>query len=477
MSQNYFRIKKGENLEPQAASAVSDRGDLDVTSGDGKLNYHNGTSGSPVLTETHAATISNKAIDQNNTITVKDASLSIIDDVDGTKIAKFQASGIATATTRTYTLPNASGTIVLTDNAQTISNKAIDQNNTITVKDASLSIIDDVDGTKQLQFQATGISTATTRTLSSPDASGTIVLNDNPATLANKTISRGSNTLSGYTARAVVTADASGNAAVGVAPSTLGNILKSDGTDWTSATASITNISTKTTTYSALISDHIILADATSGAFTITLPAASNAGLEIKVIKVDSSANVVTISRQGSDTIQGATSRTLRYQYESLTFASDGGVLFIITDSRLDSNFAAYTITSSGWGVAGTYSAQWKKMGDSGVFTGSIRLTAAPTGTFEFSNADFFGNLSLTLDSARLPGQTDTQLSIGTWEGYDNGVANYSGNIYCDTSNSNQIIFQNNLAGTVNATSPFIWGNTDSIGWSTFVIPITNWKY
>lgn len=475
MALNFEKIKKGANLDPQAASTVSAKGDLDVTSSDGKLNYHNGTTASPLLTETHSQTISNKNIDQNNSITVKDANFTIIDDADATKIAKVEASSITTGTTRTYTLPDASGEVVLKDNIQTISNKTIDQNNTITVKDANLSVIDDADATKIAKFQASGITTSTTRTYTLPDASGTITLNDNSTTITNKNISRGTNNVNGFTAHAVVVADSGGNAAPGVVPGTVGNILKSDGTDWTSGSASVSNIATKTTTYSILTSDRTILADATGGGFTITLAGASNAGLKVTIKKVDNTSNVVTIARAGSDTIEGATSRTLRYQYESLTLEADGGALHVITDSRLDSNWASYTISSSGWGAAGTYSAQYKKMGDSGVFAGSIRLTTAPSGTFQFSNADFFGNLSLTISTT--PGQTDTQIKIGGWEGYKNGVANYSGGIYIDTANSNQIIFQNGLSSTVTATSPAIWANTDSIGWWTDVLPITNWKY
>lgn len=136
--------------------------------------------------------------------------------------------------------------------------------------------------------------------------------------------------------------------------------------------------------------------------------------------------------------------------------------------------FASYTITSSGWSTAGTYAANYKRIGDSGVFSGSIRLTTAPTGTFQFSQADFFGTLSLTLDTSKLPGQTDTQLKIGGWEGYKNGVANYSGGLYVDTA-TGQIVFQNGLTGTVTASSPTVWANTDSIGWYTDVLPITQW--
>jgi hypothetical protein len=47
----------------------------------------------------------------------RDNNFSITDDGDNSKIAKFQASGIATGTTRTYTLPNANGTLALTSDA------------------------------------------------------------------------------------------------------------------------------------------------------------------------------------------------------------------------------------------------------------------------------------------------------------------------------------------------------------------------
>lgn len=55
------------------------------------------------------------------------------------------------------------------------------------------------DNTKKVIIGAANVSTATTRILQSPDANGTIVLNDNTATLTNKTIAAGSNTISGLT--------------------------------------------------------------------------------------------------------------------------------------------------------------------------------------------------------------------------------------------------------------------------------------
>jgi hypothetical protein len=56
------------------------------------------------------------------------------------------------------------------------------------VRDASFLIVDESDPTKKLAFQASGITTATTRTLTAPDASTTIVGTDATQTLTNKTL-------------------------------------------------------------------------------------------------------------------------------------------------------------------------------------------------------------------------------------------------------------------------------------------------
>lgn len=55
------------------------------------------------------------------TVTLKDSITTIQDDSDATKKFKFQASGISTATTRTITVPDANITLVGAENTQTIS--------------------------------------------------------------------------------------------------------------------------------------------------------------------------------------------------------------------------------------------------------------------------------------------------------------------------------------------------------------------
>lgn len=59
---------------------------------------------------------------------------------------------------------------------------------TLTVKDANFLIVDDGDATKKLAFQLSGFTTATTRTLTIPDASTTLVGIDTTQTLTNKTL-------------------------------------------------------------------------------------------------------------------------------------------------------------------------------------------------------------------------------------------------------------------------------------------------
>jgi hypothetical protein len=133
-------------------------------------------------------TLSNKALDNTNAITVKDSNLTIQDNSDTSKQARFEASGITTATTRTYTLPNGTTTLVGADVTQTLSNKTLDNTTTESIKDANLTIQDDGDTTKQAKFQASSISTGTTRTYTLPDATTTVVGTDTTQTLTNKTL-------------------------------------------------------------------------------------------------------------------------------------------------------------------------------------------------------------------------------------------------------------------------------------------------
>lgn len=103
-----------------------------------------------------------------------------MDNADATKIAQFQASGITTGNTRTYTLPDITDTLAALTATQTFTNKS--------VVDATFSIVDDADATKIAKFQASAITTATTRTYTLPDISDTLVTLTATQTLTNKTL-------------------------------------------------------------------------------------------------------------------------------------------------------------------------------------------------------------------------------------------------------------------------------------------------
>ncbi len=131
-------------------------------------------------------TLTNKTVN-SSTINISDNNFTVQDNTDATKQLRFELSGITTATTRTLTVPNANTTIVGTDVAQTLTNK------TINISDTLFTVQDNSDATKQLRFELSGITTATTRTLTVPDANTTIVGTDTTQTLSNKTFTATSN--------------------------------------------------------------------------------------------------------------------------------------------------------------------------------------------------------------------------------------------------------------------------------------------
>lgn len=73
----------------------------------------------------------------------------------------------------------------------------------------------------------------------------------------------------------------------------------------------------------------VILCNCASNAITVTLPAASNGRL-YWIKKVDSTANAVVIDGNGAETIDGAATQTLSYQWSAALVVSDGANWYIV---------------------------------------------------------------------------------------------------------------------------------------------------
>jgi hypothetical protein len=85
-------------------------------------------------------------------------------------------------------------------------------------------------------------------------------------------------------------------------------------------------ITTKTTTYTALLTDRTILADATAGAWTLSLPAAATCTGKLYTIKrIDATpANALTIDPNGAELIEGVTTIALYMKGETVVIQSTG---------------------------------------------------------------------------------------------------------------------------------------------------------
>ena len=80
------------------------------------------------------------------------------------------------------------GNPVSTSDSQSLTNKTFDNSNIFVIRDDRLTLQDNVDTTKQVQFQLSGLTTATTRVISLPNATTTLVGRDTTDTLTNKTL-------------------------------------------------------------------------------------------------------------------------------------------------------------------------------------------------------------------------------------------------------------------------------------------------
>jgi len=107
-----------------------------------------------------------------DTLNLNAATNHIVLNAGGSNTATITTSTLGSD--RTYTFPNATGTVSLVGNTANFSNKTLNNTNTLNIKDTNFTLEDDADATKILAFQLSSITSGNTRTLTVQDVSGTI---------------------------------------------------------------------------------------------------------------------------------------------------------------------------------------------------------------------------------------------------------------------------------------------------------------
>jgi hypothetical protein len=89
-------------------------------------------------------------------------------------------------------------------------------------------------------------------------------------------------------------------------------------------------VTVATSNYAMSAGDWVILANASAGWFTITLPAAASADHTYAIKKTDATSNAVLVVPSGGELIDSGSSATLALQNMSITVVSDGSNWYII---------------------------------------------------------------------------------------------------------------------------------------------------
>lgn len=76
--------------------------------------------------------------------------------------------------------------------------------------------------------------------------------------------------------------------------------------------------------YSATLNDYTIFVDATAGPITVTVDATLEKGHHVRIQKIDSTSNAVTVDGLDAQTIDGSASKILQAQYHAIMIGSNG---------------------------------------------------------------------------------------------------------------------------------------------------------
>jgi hypothetical protein len=257
-----------------------------------------------------------------------------------------------------------------------------------------------VDGTEySAKYYSQASSTSATNSSNSASAASTSATNaSNSASAASTSATNASNSATA----SATSATNSSNSATSSSTSATNAANSAALAAAYAASGLYSSVIDKSANYTVVIGDAgaLIRVTTTSGAIAITLPAISTVsdGFKVAVVKWTGDSNAVTISRAGSNTINGATSVSISTQYSSTTFVADleSGQWFASSTGIGATNVNVQAFSGNGSTVAFTMSSDAGTENNTQVFVSGIYQekdtyslsgttltfsTAPPTGT------------------------------------------------------------------------------------------------
>jgi hypothetical protein len=353
-----------------------------------------------------------------------------------------------------------------------------------------------------------GSETLSSKTISSPTVTGTLLLQNaagaQPELALSEDPDNGTNKIT-IKAPASLTADYT--LTLPVDDGTSNQVLLTDGSgvlSWGSPSASaatadgITAGSVKThvpevhasvktvssANYTVLDNDGYAVVYVTTGASdrTITLPAiANNIGRRLMISKADSGAGKVVLAPASTESINGQTSATLHFivtQYQQITITATASG-WISDPISLDLGNLTFTPNATGFGTVSNQFYRSRRDGKILEVTGSFQCGTTATGAGCVSRISL--PTGLTIDTTNLSTAMDTEM--GTFRRMFNGsgdgvYGSETGIMHYDASagDTAKLYFASTRSSTEfdNIDALFIAATNDKIV-VTFRIPITEW--
>lgn len=337
---------------------------------------YNGTSAVTIAIDSTVATLTGTQTLTNKTISGASNTLSNIPNsaltnssvtINGTAVSLGGSATVTANTTNALTIGTGlSGTsfnggsavtIAIDSTVATLTGTQTLTNKTLT--DSTTTFQDETDNTKKMQFQLSGITTGTTRTLTVPNVSGTIITTGDTGTVTSTMIADGT----------IVNADINASAAIAVsklAASTISGVTLGNNLNTLTLNVSGTGLSGSTTYNGSAAATFTVTSNATSAntastlvardasgnftAGTITAALTGNASTAttlqtartINTVSFNGSANIVVEPYVESDDSTNAT------RYITFVDSSTDGHQRLNEDSNFTINPSTGTVTTNG---------------------------------------------------------------------------------------------------------------------------------